>query len=96
MISASHRIVAVEAPEFTPAADNDRDLRRTALAVACFVLGCAVYLAVTVPIAIEFWEPFVAAIGTGPISVVLVLVGTVIGAAAIRSVVRLVNKFETS
>ena len=75
---------------------DDRDLRRTALAVAFFILGCTVYLAVTVPIAIEFWDPFVATIGSGPISVVLVLAGTVVGASAIRSVVRLVNKFETS
>jgi hypothetical protein len=75
---------------------DDRDLQKTALAVAFFILGCAAYLAVTVPLAIEFWDPFVATIGTGPISVVLVLAGTVVGASAIRSVVRLVNKFETS
>jgi hypothetical protein len=96
MISASHRTDAVETPKFGAAIDNDRDLRHTALAVAFFLIGCAVYLAVTVPIAIEFWDPFVATIGTGPVSVVLVLVGTVVGASAIRSVVRLVNKFETS
>jgi len=77
-------------------AGDDCDLRRTATAVAFFILGCAVYLAVTVPLAIEFWDPFVAAIGTGPISVVLVLAGTVVGASAIRSVVRLVNRFEAS
>jgi len=74
----------------------DKDVQRTAIAGAFLILGCAVYLGVTVPIAIEFWDPFVAAIGAGPISVVLVLVGTVIGASVIRSVVRLVNKFETS
>jgi hypothetical protein len=76
--------------------DEVNDMRRTAFAVAFFIVGCAVYLAVTVPLAIEFWDPFVATIGAGPISVVLVLVGTVVGASAIRSVVRLVNKFETS
>jgi hypothetical protein len=77
-------------------AADDRDLRRTAVAAVFFVLGCAVYTAVTVPLAIEFWDPFVATIGTGPISVVLVLAGTVVGASAIRSLVRLVNRFETS
>jgi hypothetical protein len=77
-------------------AGDDRDMQRTAIAGAFLILGCAVYLAVTVPLAIEFWDPFVATLGTGPISVILVLVGTVVGASAIRSVVRLVNKFETS
>jgi len=77
-------------------AGDDRDVQRTAFGGAFLILGCAVYLAVTVPLAIEFWDPFVAAIGRGPIAVVLVLAGTVVGASAIRSVVHLVNKFETS
>ena len=76
--------------------DEVNDMRRTAFAVAFFIVGCAVYLAVSVPVALELWEPVVATIGTGPISVVLVLAGTVVGASAIRYVVRLINKFETS
>jgi hypothetical protein len=76
--------------------DEVNDMRRTALAVASFMVGCTVYLAVTVPLAIESWDPFVATIGTGPISMVLVLVGTVVGASAIRCVVRLINRIETS
>jgi hypothetical protein len=83
-------------PNHQPAVDDDRDVRRTALAVASFMVGCTVYLAVTVPLAIESWDPVVATIGTGPLSVVLVLVGTVVGASAIRYVVRLINKIETS
>ena len=79
-----------------PDASDDRDAQRTAIAGAFLILGCAVYLAVTVPLAIEFWDPFVATIGAGPIAVVLVLAGTVVGASAIRSVVRLVNRFEAT
>jgi hypothetical protein len=76
--------------------DEAKDLRQTAIAVAFFIVGCAVYLAVTVPVVIELWDPMVATIGTGPIAGVMALFGTVAGAAAIRYVIHLINQWESS
>jgi hypothetical protein len=76
--------------------DEENDLQRTAIAVAFFIVGCAVYLAVTVPIVIELWDPVVATIGTGPIFAVMALLGAVGGAGAIRYVIRLINQWENA
>jgi hypothetical protein len=76
--------------------DEEKDLQRTAIAVAFFIVGCAVYLAVTVPVVIELCDPVIATIGTGPIAAVMALLGAVTGATAIRYVIRLVNEWVRS
>jgi hypothetical protein len=76
--------------------DEVKDLQRTAIAVAFFIVGCAVYLAVAVPVVIELWDPVVATIGTGPIAAVMALLGAIAGATAIRYVIHLINQWESS
>ena len=74
--------------------DDARDIPRTAIAVAFFIFGCAVYLAVTVQVVLEFWEPVVATVGSGPVLATMALAGAFAGACAIRCLVRLVNQWD--
>ena len=76
--------------------DESRDMQRTALAIACFIFGCSVYLAVTVLAVARLWEPVVATVGAEPIAFVLGLGAIVAGAIAIRYVIQRVNRSESA